>query len=83
MIFVYPPFEVVAILTAILLSLYVFRTEKTYWLEGVLLLFSYILFGYLFLRRYLKCTHDIKFLNRPIPPGPASRVGVDHIFGFG
>jgi Ca2+:H+ antiporter len=45
MVFVYAPFEVVAILTAILLSLYVFQDGKTYWLEGVLLLFCYILFG--------------------------------------
>ena len=45
MLFVYAPFEVVAILTAILLSLYVFQDGKTYWLEGVLLLFCYIVLG--------------------------------------
>lgn len=45
MLLIYQPFEVVAIITAILLSLYVFQDGKTYWLEGVLLLFCYIVFG--------------------------------------
>ncbi|MFZ4699059.1 MAG: calcium/proton exchanger [Candidatus Methylumidiphilus sp.] len=48
MLLVYAPFEVVAIITAILLSLYVFQDGKTYWLEGVLLLFCYVLFGVAF-----------------------------------
>lgn len=45
MTFVYAPFEVVAIVIAILLALYVFQDGKTYWLEGVLLMFCYIVFG--------------------------------------
>lgn len=48
MLFVYDPFEVVAIIVAVLLSLYVFQDGKTYWLEGVLLLFCYIVLGVCF-----------------------------------
>jgi len=44
LIYVYEPFEVIALLTAILLSLYVFQDGKTYWLEGALLTFTYIIF---------------------------------------
>jgi Ca2+:H+ antiporter len=45
LLYVYDPFEVVAMLTAILLSLYVFQDGRTYWLEGVLLILCYIVFG--------------------------------------
>lgn len=45
MTFVYAPFEVVAIVVAILLALYVFQDGRTYWLEGVLLMFCYVVFG--------------------------------------
>jgi Ca2+:H+ antiporter len=44
MIYLYDPFEVIAVITAILLSLYVFQDGKTYWLEGALLTFTYIVF---------------------------------------
>lgn len=44
LIYVYDPFEVIAVITGILLSLYVFQDGKTYWLEGALLTFAYILF---------------------------------------
>ena len=48
MLYLYDPFEVVAILTSIILSLYVFQDGKTYWLEGVLMIFCYIVFGVAF-----------------------------------
>ncbi len=44
LIYVYDPFEVIAVITGILLSLYVFQDGKTYWLEGALLVFAYIVF---------------------------------------
>jgi Ca2+:H+ antiporter len=42
--YVYEPFEVIAVITGILLSLYVFQDGKTYWLEGALLTFTYVVF---------------------------------------
>lgn len=44
LIYVYDPFQVLAVITAILLSLYVFQDGKTYWLEGTLLTFTYVVF---------------------------------------
>jgi Ca2+:H+ antiporter len=44
LIYVYDPFEVIAVITGILLSLFLFKDGKTYWLEGALLAFAYILF---------------------------------------
>lgn len=44
LIYVYEPFEVIAVSSAILLSLYVFQDGKTYWLEGALLTFTYVIF---------------------------------------
>lgn len=44
LIYVYDPFEVIAVIIGILLSLYVFQDGKTYWLEGALLTFAYVLF---------------------------------------
>jgi len=44
LIYVYEPFEVIAVITAIGLSLYVFQDGKTYWLEGALLSFTYVIF---------------------------------------
>ena len=48
LIYVYDPFEVVAVITAIFLSLYVVQDGKTFWLEGALLVFSYIIFCVMF-----------------------------------
>ena len=48
LIYVYDPFEVVAVISAIFLSLYVFQDGKTYWLEGALLIFAYLLYGVAF-----------------------------------
>jgi len=48
LIYVYDSFEVVAVLTGILIALFVFQDGETYWLEGALLLFCYIIFGIAF-----------------------------------
>lgn len=48
MIYVYDPFQVVAVLAGIGLALFVFQDGKTYWLEGALLIFCYIIFGVAF-----------------------------------
>jgi len=48
LIYVYDPFVVVAVITAIFLSLYVVQDGKTFWLEGALLVFSYIIFCVMF-----------------------------------
>jgi len=48
LIYVYDPFEVVAVLTGILIALFVFQDGKTYWLEGALLVFCYAIFGVAF-----------------------------------
>lgn len=48
LIYVYNSFEVVAVLTGILIALFVFQDGKTYWLEGALLLFCYVIFGIAF-----------------------------------
>ncbi len=48
LIYVYDPFEVVAVITAIFLSLYVVQDGKTFWLEGALLVFTYIIFCVMF-----------------------------------
>ena len=48
LIYIYDPFEVVAVITAIFLSLYVVQDGKTFWLEGALLVFSYIIFCVMF-----------------------------------
>ena len=45
MIYLYDSFEVVAVITGILIALFVFQDGETYWLEGALLLFCYISFG--------------------------------------
>jgi Ca2+:H+ antiporter len=49
LIYVYDPFEVVAVLTGILIALFVFQDGKTYWLEGALLVFCYLIFGVAFI----------------------------------
>lgn len=48
LIYVYDSFEVVAVLTGILIALFVFQDGETYWLEGALLLFCYVIFGIAF-----------------------------------
>lgn len=48
MIYVYDMFEVVAILAAIGLSLFIFQDGRTNWLEGVVLLGCYVLLGVAF-----------------------------------
>lgn len=48
LIYLYDPFEVVAVLTGILIALFVFQDGATYWLEGALLLFCYVIFGIAF-----------------------------------
>ena len=48
LIYVYDSFEVVAVLTGILIALFVFQDGETYWLEGALLLFCYMIFGIAF-----------------------------------
>jgi Ca2+:H+ antiporter len=47
-IYVYDAFELVAILISIALSLYIFQDGKTNWLEGLVLMSSYILLGVAF-----------------------------------
>lgn len=49
MIYVYEVFETVSILISIVLSLYIFQDGKTNWLEGLILLGSYIILGSAFL----------------------------------
>ena len=48
LIYIYDPFVVVAVITAIFLSLYVVQDGKTFWLEGALLVFAYIIFCVMF-----------------------------------
>jgi Ca2+:H+ antiporter len=48
LIYLYDSFEVVAVLTGILIALFVFQDGETYWLEGALLLFCYVTFGIAF-----------------------------------
>jgi Ca2+:H+ antiporter len=48
LIYVYDPFIVVAVLAGILLPLIVFQDGRTYWLEGALLIFSYLVFSVAF-----------------------------------
>ena len=48
LIYLYDSFEVVAVLTGILIALSVFQDGETYWLEGALLLFCYVTFGIAF-----------------------------------
>lgn len=45
MLYLYDSFEVVAVLTGILIALFVFQDGETYWLEGALLLFCYLIFS--------------------------------------
>lgn len=45
LIYVYEPFQVISVVTAILLSLYVVQGGRTYWLEGALLIFCILMFG--------------------------------------
>jgi Ca2+:H+ antiporter len=48
LLYVYDSFEVVAVLTGIFIALFVFQDGKTYWLEGALLVFCYVVFAVAF-----------------------------------